>query len=267
MRIPRLYCPTLLAGSNVLLDEEAHHAAKVLRLRRGDRVMLFNGAGGEGAGIISQARPRDFRVDVESVETRPFETRHKLTLAVALAKTHRHAYLVEKCTELGIAALWPILAERSVTKRSPSPLGRGARGEGDGPNIEPSPFPPGRGEGAAEGKLQRRAVEAAKQSHRTWVPLVAEPQPLTVAMQKIASFTAAALTDPEGTESVVSFLSRQPAGAELLVFVGPEGGFTPDEQQQLVAHGAHPVRLAPTVLRTETAAVAVCAAEAALSAS
>ena len=237
MRVPRLYCPVLAAGANALSKEESHHAAKVLRLRQGDRVSLFDGLGHEGRGAVSGIRPQQVEVAVDSITTRPFETVHRITLAVALAKAHRHGYLVEKCTELGAAGFWPILAERSVT--------------------EP-------GEAAVE-KWSRRAIEAAKQSHRVWLPTFEELQPISRAIERIPEFTAAAVADPEGADFRPAFLSCRPADATLLVFVGPEGGFTQSEREQLIAAGAHPVRLAPTVLRTETAAVALCAAEAALS--
>jgi 16S rRNA (uracil1498-N3)-methyltransferase len=238
MRIPRLYCPTLAVGGNVLSAEESHHAARVLRLREGEGVVLFNGEGREGAGVIRRIRSREIDVEVESVVSRAFETRHKITLAVALPKSHRHAYLIEKCTELGVAGFWPIVSERSVT--------------------EP-------GDGAVE-KWWRRAVEAAKQSHRAWLPSFREPQSFAQAAGRIPEFTAAGVGDLEGTDPWPAFLSRQPPGASILVFIGPEGGFTPVESNQLVAGGACRVRLAPTVLRTETAAIAACAGEAALSA-
>jgi len=247
MQIPRLYCPQLVSGGNVLSAEESHHAVTVLRLRKGDRAVLFDGAGQESEGTVANASKRRMEIAVVTLTRRAFETLHRLTLAVALAKAHRHAYLVEKCTELGVAGFWPILAERSVTKRSPSPPGRGVRGEGEG-----------------EGKLHRRAVEAAKQSHRAWIPTFAELQPLVRAIHRIPEFTAAAIADIDATDAWPAFLSQQPAGATLLAFVGPEGGFSPAECDQLIAAGAHPVRLASTVLRTETAAVALCAAEAAI---
>src|SRR3989304_974418 len=113
MRIPRLYCPGLTMGANTLSVEESPHAANVLRLRGGDPVVLFDGAGREGAGSIARIRSRQVHADVAAVTTRPFETIHRITLAVALAKAHRHAYLVEKCTELGVAGFWPILTDRS----------------------------------------------------------------------------------------------------------------------------------------------------------
>ncbi len=268
MQIPRLYCPQLVSGGNVLSAEESHHAVTVLRLRKGDRAVLFDGAGQESEGTVANASKRRMEIAVVTLTRRAFETLHRLTLAVALAKAHRHAYLVEKCTELGVAGFWPILAERSVTKRSPSPPGRGAGGRATAVSaVGYSPSPPGRGvrgEGEGEGKLHRRAVEAAKQSHRAWIPTFAELQPLVRAIHRIPEFTAAAIADIDATDAWPAFLSQQPAGATLLAFVGPEGGFSPAECDQLIAAGAHPVRLASTVLRTETAAVALCAAEAAI---
>jgi 16S rRNA (uracil1498-N3)-methyltransferase len=231
-----VYCPQLAPGGNTLSVEEAHHVVRVLRLRTGDGVVLFDGSGGEAQGRILRIRGQSVEVDAAAVVARPFETIHRITLAVALAKTHRHAYLVEKCTELGVAGFWPIVAGRSVTRP---------------------------GEFAVE-KWSRRAVEAAKQSGRAWVPTFHRPLPLDDAITRIGEFDAAALADPQAQSALTAFLSAQRTGANILVFVGPEGGFEPAEHEVITAAGARPVRLAPTILRTETAAVGVCAAEAGL---
>jgi len=238
VRLPRLYCPHLAEGGNSLSVEESHHAAHVLRLRAGDALVLFDGSGREAEARVGRVSRKAVEVEAAAISTRPLDTVHGITLAVALAKSHRHAYLVEKCTELGVAGFWPILAGRSVTR--------------------PGDF--------AVEKWSRRAIEAAKQSERAWVPTFHRPQTLADAVARIGEFEAAALADVEGKTTLSTFLCAQPPGASILVFVGPEGGFAPAEREQLISAGAQPARLAPTILRAETAAVAVCAAEAMLSA-
>jgi 16S rRNA (uracil1498-N3)-methyltransferase len=150
-----------------------------------------------------------------------------------MAKQHRHDYLIEKCTELGAAAIWPIIAERSVTR--------------------PRDF--------AVQKWSRRAIEAAKQAHRAWVPTIAAAQPLDAALARASEFDAAFLADPalDGTP-LDQALATLPAAGSMLVLVGPEGGWSPPELEQARHSGIRTVSLSPTVLRTETAAVAVCAA-------
>jgi 16S rRNA (uracil1498-N3)-methyltransferase len=234
----RFFCPQLHLGLNQLAEEESHHALASLRLHRGDEVVLFDGVGREGFGIVERIDRRGIHVRVEAFQERPFEAAYRITLAVAMAKAHRQGYLIEKCTELGVAAIWPIVAERSVTR-------------------------PGE---AAVDKWSRRAIEAAKQAQRAWMPVVAHPMNFAEAVVRVGEFAAAAIADPD--ESAIAFQSlliAQRPGSEILVFVGPEGGWSQAERSMARANGITTVRLAPTVLRAETAAVADCAAVSLLS--
>jgi 16S rRNA (uracil1498-N3)-methyltransferase len=155
-----------------------------------------------------------------------------------MAKTHRQGYLIEKCTELGVAAIWPIVAERSVTRPS---------------------------EVAVE-KWSRRAIEAAKQAERAWTPFVANPVNFAEAVLRVGEFAVAAIADPdERAVAFQSLLMSQRTGSAILVFVGPEGGWSEAERNMAFSNGITTVRLAPTVLRVETAAIAVCAAASLLS--
>ncbi len=208
---------------------------KSLRGRRGQEIVLFDGNGVEAVGAVVAIQRRSVHVEVGELRRRDFELAHRITLAIALSKGHRQGYTIEKCTELGVAAIQPVVTERSVAR----------------PDAE-----------ACE-KWRRRAVEAAKQSERAYVPSIEPPIPLAAAITSIPKFAAAAVADPwNGAVRFQRFLSRQSADASVIVFIGPEGGFTEDERQRLIAAGATPCSLAPTILRTETAAVAVCAAAA-----
>jgi 16S rRNA (uracil1498-N3)-methyltransferase len=233
----RLFCPTLSPGSVLLSPEESHHAVGSRRARVGDKVVLFDGMGRESDGQITRIDRRQVCVEVKCVTERPFELLYRITLAVAMGRAHRHGYLIEKCTELGVSAIWPVIAERSVSK----------------PDL------------ASIDKWSRRAVEAAKQSGRAWVPQVAHPQLLGVALDRTGEFNASGVTQTDQRLTpFASFLAAQPAGSAVLVWVGPEGGWSDSERQHLELSGAVPVTLGPTVLRTETAAVAVIAAAAML---
>jgi len=236
----RLFCPIIAEGSITLSAEESHHAISSLRARPGQEVVLFDGAGGEATAVIRQIARRRLVVDVVRRVHRPFDLSFRLTLAVALPRAHRQGYLIEKCTELGVAAIWPITSDRSVT----------------------------RPDAAAVEKWSRRAIEAAKQSHLCWVPLIAAPRTFTESLKYIGDFARCAITDvdsfradtPAKSVPFSIFLAGSPAGASILAAVGPEGGWTDDEVALAVHAGAVRTTLAPTILRTETAAVAVCAA-------
>lgn len=246
----RLYCPTLTEGTVALSAEESHHAVSSLRMHQGDPVVLFDGRGGEANGLIQQASRRRLEVNITVIVRHPFEFPRRVTLAVAMPKAHRQSYLIEKCTELGATAFWPILGERSVT----------------------------RPHDAAGNKWQRRAIEAAKQSRRTWIPEVASPMTFAEAFLRASEFHAVAFLHPDppasqaGVEAMTmaAFLSTHPGRAPgdtnakgatggYLIFVGPEGGWAEAECQQAAQSGAAFLCLGPTLLRTETAAVAACA--------
>ncbi len=208
--------------------------------------MLFDGAGGEAAGVLQRVDRRRAQVVVGRVTRRPFELAHRLTLAVAMGRTHRQGYLVEKCTELGAAAIWPIVAARSVAK----------------PDKD------------AVAKWSRRAIEAAKQSGRAWVPEIAAPMEFAELLRRVDEFDVVAVADPcssswRGRCAVIpfdEFVAASPADGTILALVGPEGGWSDDERTQLqvermtAAKRPTVVSLGPTILRTETAAVALCAA-------
>ncbi|MFQ5495030.1 MAG: RsmE family RNA methyltransferase [Phycisphaerae bacterium] len=229
---PRLFCPELTEGQTVLSAEESHHAVAALRARPGQRVILFDGAGREACAVIEAVEAGRLTVRVERIQLRPFELTIRLTLAVAMGRAHRQGYLIEKCTELGVAAIQPVITARSVAR----PADR---------MVE---------------KWFRRAVEAAKQSGRSWVPTIECPRPLGNVLENVDRFDAAFLALPgPGHASFAALLTRQRPDTSVLVWIGPEGGFTDEERRIVRESGAAAVTLAPTTLRTETAAVAACA--------
>lgn len=233
MKSPRLYCPKLEPGTAVLSAEESHHAQSALRLKHGDEVILIDGVGGQACGVIEAVLKRGVRVSVGEIITLPYDLAHRLTIAVCFPRSHRQGHLVEKCTELGVAAIWPIVAERSV--------------------IHPRA-------GVVE-KLTRRAIDAAKQSQRAWIPTIATPSTFRESIQQLASFDAAAIADTGAAAmQVADFTEPIPAGSSIIVWVGPEGGWCDQERELAKDAGAVSITLCPTTLRTETAAITVCAA-------
>ncbi|MBU0718723.1 MAG: 16S rRNA (uracil(1498)-N(3))-methyltransferase [Planctomycetes bacterium] len=236
MSVPRLFCPDLHEGPVRLPDEEAQHAVASLRLQPGDPVELFDGRGRRADGQVHRAVAYSLEVEAGEITARPFDIPVRITLAVAMPRTHRQGYLVEKCTELGVAAIWPITTERSVT----------------------------RPKAAAVAKWARRAVEAAKQSNRYWLPGIEAPQPLAASIARRAEFDSAAMAHPGALSSFVGFFAGGSRAGSVIVWIGPEGGWSEAETDEAVAAGVTLTGLGPTILRTETAAVSVCAAVALL---
>ena len=226
----RFFHPTGFSRSALSLDEaESHHAARVLRKQAGDRVELFDGRGQSAIAEITLVK-KD-RVEVRILELREpsLAPLPAIRLAVAPPKGDRFRWLVEKATELGVDQLIPLLTERTV--------------------VEP-------GAGKLD-KLQAAVVAACKQSGRDWVMQVSENTSFaeclkTDPMQSAAS-RVVLIGDPLGELFQPEMI---PAGtAEVLLGIGPEGGWSEAELQSAGAAGARRVRIADQILRTETAAI------------
>ena len=210
-----------------LVGDEARHLARVLRARPGDEVVVFAGTGCEWPARVAGITRDTVELELGPARADP-PAAAPLTLAVALPKGDRQKWLVEKLTELGVARLVPLLTQRGVAEAT----------------------------AAARDRLRRSVVEACKQCGRNTLLDIAAPLTPRQAVAALAPPTRLILATPAGPP-----LSPPVAAADPVVaFVGPEGGFTAEETAILVEAGAVPARLAPHVLRVETAAVALAAA-------
>ena len=208
----------------MLPPTEAHHVRNVLRLVVGDAVELFDAAGTTAAGRIVSVASDGVVVDVASV-VEGDRSAVALTVAAAVPKGDRAEWMVEKLSELGVNRFVPLAAARSVVL----PAGRN--------KIE---------------RWERIAVEAAKQCRRTGVMAIDAVTPLADVLRGSPGWVLA-------TEGDAKPVGRLPIPPTLTVLVGPEGGWTADELAACAAAGWSAVRLTRTVLRVETAAVAVAA--------
>ena len=227
----RFFCPVLSEGRCELPEEEARHALTVLRLGQGDAIVLFDGQGRVATASIASANRKRVVLDVLEIRRLPPELPVRVTLAVAMIKATRQSYLVEKCTELGVSEIIPIETQRGVVHA---------------------------GEASVE-KWQRRAIEAAKQSKRAWVPRISSDQRAKKALEAVSSTPAVVADLGEASIPLIDFLTARPNLDSLMVWIGPEGGWAAEERAAFAAAGVQPVRLAATVLRTETAAISACA--------
>lgn len=218
-----------------LRGEEAHHMLSVVRIRKGENVLLL-----DGEGIVAEARLEEARRDeatlvVLSRETVLIEPARRLTLACAVPRSSRMDTLVEKCGELGVARLMPMVTARSVVdamERQENHLLR----------------------------WRRIGIEAAKQSGRTKLTELTAVLPFDAALRTADPGAARLIASPEpdavGLAEFAAALSKEQA---IQAFIGPEGGFTPEEVLAARGAGCVPVSLGPRILRVETAGIALAA--------
>jgi 16S rRNA (uracil1498-N3)-methyltransferase len=223
----RLLIPGATEGQARLDGPRAHKLVHVLRSRVGDRVEVFDGAGaaldatllevGEGHVLLSLGPPRRAPAS------------RAVAIVQALPKGDRLEWMLEKATELGASAFWPVVSERTVVKLA----GR---------------------EDTKRDRWQRVVEEAARQCGRAEVPEVHRPGPLLDALPRLEGQVLVLDEEERGVR-----LSDAAGLGPLALVVGPEGGLARAEVEALVAAGAVPVSLGPSILRTETAALAALA--------
>ena len=225
MTVPRLHVTErLAAGQEVRLEgDRAHHLRNVLRLREGAVVRPFNALDGEWQATIASLARHEVRVALLAQVRAPLPEPGP-TLVFAPIRRNRLDWMVEKAIELGVARLVPVLTQRTVV-----------RPEGSD-------------------RLAAIAVEAAEQCERLTVPAIDEPRPFAAWLAARDPTAPLLFADERGTGSALARAVRAHPMAELLV--GPEGGFTGEERERLIAApGVVPVSLGTRILRAETAAL------------
>ncbi len=234
MSAPRFYLNQALAlGARFGLPPgPARHAARALRLMPDDAVTLFNGRGGEYAARIERINKDEVAVSITGFSPIERESRLQVMLAQGISSGERMDYTLQKAVELGVEAIQPIAAKRSVVKLA---------GERADKRIA---------------HWQGVVASACEQCGRNRVPAVAAPLPLAHWLGQAGGRRLLFLS-PQAEARLADLPA--PTAMDCLV-AGPEGGFEPDEIAALHAAGAIPVRLGPRVLRTETAALAALAA-------
>jgi 16S rRNA (uracil1498-N3)-methyltransferase len=232
-RSPRLYVERELDGTGLALDEgEAHYLGHVLRLKPGDRLVVFNGNGTEREASVNSLQRRGAMLTLAAVRTPLPESSLDLTLIQALAKSDAMDLIVQKATELGVRTLVPVYTEHSVVKLDTERSER---------RID---------------HWRKIARSACEQCGRHTPPRIEPAAPLATALEALPAAPRKRLALDPSAERCLE--GAAPAGG-LIVAVGPEGGFGATDWRRLDAAEFGRVTLGPRVLRAETAALAVCA--------
>jgi 16S rRNA (uracil1498-N3)-methyltransferase len=214
-----------------ITGNDAHQIKDVLRMKTGDRLELLDGSGKVYAAKIIKLEKSKVDCEIISSRTADSEPKIKVTLAQGLPKGRKMDLIVEKCVELGIQQIIPMLTERTVAKEAKLP------------------------------RWQKIAKEAAEQSQRAIIPGIRPLIKLDDVLKLKAQFDLALIPwELENKTSLKQALTSFPAVRSILLLIGPEGGFSAGEVAEAKKAGFVSVSLGKRILRTETAGFATLAA-------
>lgn len=225
--------PDQLTGLHVHFDaDQAHQMRRVLRLRPGDRVLALDGLGLQYEVLLEEVSNSRVTGLVASKAEAAGEPAARLTLFQSLLKREKFEWVLQKGTEIGVAAFVPVITRRSLVR--------------DVEDVRPEKLD----------RWRRIIKEAAEQSGRGVLPSLTAPIPFEAAAPEalILDRTLIAWTG-ETQRTVRRALQGSGEAAEIALIIGPEGGFEPEEVDEAVSYGALPVTLGRRILRTETAAI------------
>lgn len=235
MQKHRFYAnPSSFNGETVALGaDESHHLYRVLRLESGDRVYVFDGEGREWEAEVSVAGRSAAELRTLIQLTDPVESPLELVLAQALIKGDKFDLVVQKCVELGVSRIVPLITEHCEIRRAEERL---------------------------DHRLQRWrkiAIEAVKQCGRRKIPSIVDPLKFGEFVE--ASSGPRLMLSEKGGESMRAIAGRLGSIESLSLCIAPEGGWSQTEMEKAAASDLIFARLGPRILRTETAAIAATA--------
>lgn len=221
---PCFYCPDLPAEGDTarLAEQETRHASASRRIKVGDAVGLIDGHGTHASAVVQSVARQSLTLIVSERRRMP-PPEPSIVVASAVPKGERFRTLIDMLSQIGVAGIQPLLCERSAVQPKSSAVER----------------------------WRRIAIEACKQSRNPFVPEIEEPTPLPDSLSRLAPADEVVFAEAGG-----GMMNAVGGGGRLLVYIGPEGGFTADEKSLLGDHGARPVGLGENILRVETAALA-----------
>ena len=231
--MPRFYVPQPQIEKGMLKIEgrEAKHIRRVLRLKTGDEIVVFDGLSKEYEGTIVEEGPSSVVINIQNIFSSTGESPLEITLAQSLLKGEKMDYLIQKATELGIKEIIPFLSSRSI------PLLEKSRGS------------------KRHHRWEKIAIEASKQCRRGMVPKIEPLQTYSEMLQVAFSDSLhLILWEKEGVR-LKEVLKDSKGKTKIFFIVGPEGGLSIEEVEQAKGMGFLPVTLGKRILRSETASL------------
>lgn len=231
----RIYFPNPLSGDTriTLTGDQHHHVSRVLRLKSGAPLTLFDGRGGEYAAILEQVRREESIIRTGEHRDIERESPLRVRLAQGIGRGERTDYAIQKAVELGVSSIVPLLTRRGVVRLDPERARR------------------------RHGHWQGIIVHACQQCGRNRIPELHEPATLQEWLHDYESDGLDVLMDAQSGDGIDTLDFR---GDLVTLLVGPEGGLAAEEIECARVAGFRSIALGPRTMRTETAAVAGVAA-------
>ncbi len=226
--------PEDIRGNEIVLRKQAHQIRDVLRLKSGEHIIVLDNEGFEYETALTEITGKEIKgriVEKRKVKDRP---RVKITLYQSMPAREKLEWLLQKCTEVGVAGFVPVITERSIVRDC---------------KIKASKMD----------RWRQIVQEAAEQSQRGRMPEVSPPVTFEKAIEEIDGYGCKLIASPAAESSNLRDCLKGFNCGEAALFVGPEGGFTKDEVKLCIEKGARAFSLGKQILRTETAAVVASA--------
>ena len=235
MRIPRFFIPDDISNNQKMrLPEEAgSHIARVLRMKCDQKVILFNGQGGEYLAVIIEVQRNRVTVKIESYNDKDIESSLKITLVQCISRGERMDYTIQKSVELGVDKIQPVFSQRGMVKLDQKRAQR---------KIE---------------HWQKVAISACEQSGRNSIPEVCTPLSITESLQQSSHDSLKLVMHTNDTAEPFKLSQVDAPLNQCILLAGPEGGLTDEEVKLAQQKDFKIIQLGPRVLRTETAALAL----------
>jgi RNA methyltransferase, RsmE family len=225
MELPYFYVPELNSSMNTLDETNSKHVVTVLRMKKGEELLLTDGKGKKAQAIIIDEHRKKCVVQVTRIEETA-KPSPSITIGISLLKnTSRLEWFMEKSTELGVTEIFPLICDHTEKEH------------------------------IKEERMQQILISAMLQSQQSWMPILHEPVEFTSIINHSSSIKLIAYCG----EVEKKHLKAIPANSDTIILIGPEGDFSSKEFIAAIGKGYQPITLGDTRLRTETAGIVAAA--------
>ena len=216
----------------VLTGENMHHLIKVLRHKKGDEIIVCDGAGFDYLCVISDIKEDKVNLKILDKYGSLGDPEIKISLFQGVPKGDKFSLIVEKCVEAGVYDITPVNMARCISRLSPKDFSK------------------------KKERFEKISLSASKQSGRGTVPNINELIEFDEFIDRKDKFDLVVFPYEEAKDKTLKSVIKDFKGKKIAMIIGPEGGFSKEEVQKLVLNGITPVTLGRRILRTETAGMA-----------